>query len=64
MIKKAGFRIIRINPDKDNFDIDDKIGDIQVFISNSNKKLTEKSTEKYLIEDTEKLNKIVKQLCV
>ena len=57
-------KIIRINPDKKFFDIDDEIGDIQVFISNSNKKLTKESTKKSLIEDTEKLNKMVKQLRV
>ena len=38
-INEAGFKIIRINPDKENFYIDDEIGENQVFISNSNKKL-------------------------
>ena len=62
--KKTGFEIIRINPDKENFDMFDEIGKIQSFISNSNKRLIEQSTKKPLIDDTEKLAKIVKQLCV
>ena len=49
-IKKAGINIIRINPDKENFDIDDEIGEIQYFIYESGKKLAEKSTKKSLIE--------------
>ena len=57
--KETGFEIIRINPDKD-----DEIGKIQSFISNSNKRLIEQSTKTSLIDDTEKLAKIVKQLCV
>ena len=61
--EETGFEIIRINPDRENFDIFDEIGKIQRFISNSNKKLTEESTKKSLIDDTEKLTRIVKQLC-
>ena len=41
--EETGFEIIRINPDKENFDIFDEIGKIQEFISDSNKKLTKKS---------------------
>ena len=63
-IKKAGINIIRINPDKENFDIDDEIGEIQYFIYESGKKLAEKSTKKSLIEDSEKMTKMFKQLCV
>ena len=63
-IKKAGINIIRINPDKENFDIDDEIGEIQDFIYESGKKLAEESTKKSLIEDSEKMTKIFKQLCV
>ena len=41
MIKeKTEFEIIRINLDKENFDIDDVIGKIQVFISDTNITLT------------------------
>ena len=38
--EETGFEIIRINPDKENFDVFDKIGKIQTKNSNSNKKLT------------------------
>ena len=62
--EETGFEIIRINPDRESFDIFDEIGKIQRFISNSNKKLTEESTTKSLINDTEKLTRMVKQLCV
>ena len=62
--EETGFEIIGINPDRENFDIFDEIGKIQKFISNSNKKLNEESTTKSLINDTEKLTRMVKQLCV
>ena len=35
--KRLDLKIIRINPDKKNFNIFDKIGKIQSFISKSNK---------------------------
>ena len=41
--EETGFKIIRINPDKKNFDIFDEIGKIQEFISDSNKILAKKS---------------------
>ena len=44
--EETEFEIIRINPDKENFDIHDEIGKIKVFISDSNKKLTEEPTRK------------------
>ena len=62
-IKIARINIIRINPDKENFDIDDEIGKIQDFIYESGKKLAEESTKKSLIEDSEKMTKVFKQLC-
>ena len=62
--EETRFKIIRINCGKGNFDIFDEIGKIQVFISNSYKKLTKESTKKSLIDDTKKLTKMVKQLCV
>ena len=40
-IKKAGINIIRINPDQENFDIDDVTGEIQGFIYESGKKLVD-----------------------
>ena len=63
-IKKARINIIRINPDKENFDIDDEIGEIQDFIYESGKKLVEELTKKSLIENSEKMAKMFKQLCV
>ena len=60
-IKKAGINIIRINPDEENFDIDNEIGEIQDFIYESGKKLAEESTKKSLTEDSEKMTKMFKQ---
>ena len=37
--EETGFHIIRINPDKENFDIDNEIGKIQDFIYESGIKL-------------------------
>ena len=39
--KETGSKIIRINPGKENFDIDDEISEIQDFIDKSGKKLAE-----------------------
>ena len=41
--KKAGFTIMRINPDKENFDINEEIGRIINHIIESTKKLAEES---------------------
>ena len=62
--EETGFEIIRINPEKENFDIDDEIGKIQVFISDSKKKLTKESTKNEMLNDAEEMTKMVKQLCV
>ena len=62
--EETGFKIIRINPDKENFDILDEIDKIQDFICESGIKLGEQSTQKSLIEDGEKMTKMVKQLCI
>ena len=43
--KKAGFKIIRINPDKEDFDVFDEIGRIQNFIIELTKKITKQSTK-------------------
>ena len=53
-IKKAGINIIRVNPDKENFDIDDEIGEMQDFINESSFKLGEQSVKNKIIEDSEK----------
>ena len=49
--KESGFTIIRINPDKENFDIFVEIGKIQNYIVESTKKITKKSTKKSIIDD-------------
>ena len=55
IIKKENrFEIIRINPEKENFDIFDEIGKIQSFISKSNKRLIEQPSKKSLVDDTKK----------
>ena len=61
--EETGFEIIRINPEKENFDILDEIGEIQVFICNSNKKLTEELTKNKITDYAEKSTRIIKQLC-
>ena len=63
-IKKARINIIRINPDKENIDIDNEIGEIQDFINESSIKLGEQSAKNKIIEDSEKVTKLIKQLCV
>ena len=62
--RETGFKIIRINPYRENFDIFDEIGEIQSFIIESTKKITEQSTKKSLVDDAEKLSKMVKNLCL
>ena len=57
VIKNVGFKIIRINPDKEDLDNFDGISEIQDFINESCQKLT-----KELVEVTEKLNIAAKQL--
>ena len=41
MKKETGFKIIRINPDKENFDIFDEMGKVKSFIIESTKRITE-----------------------
>ena len=52
--EETGFHIIRINPDKENFDINDEIGEIQAFISKSSFKLGEELAKNKTVEDSEK----------
>ena len=59
-IKKAGITLIRINPDKKDFDIDDEISEIQDFIYESGIKLGEQLEKNKIIEDLERSVKIVK----
>ena len=48
--KELGFKFIRVNSVKENFNIFVEIGKIQNYITESTKKLTEKSTIKSLID--------------
>ena len=55
--KETGFAIIRINPDKENFDIFVEIGKIRNYIVESTKKLAKESTKKSIIDDVKKVLK-------
>ena len=55
-IKKTWIKTIRINPDSEKFNIQTEIGKIYIYSNESNKKLTEESTKKSLI------NKISRRL--
>ena len=59
-IKKAGITLIRINPNKEDFDIDDEISEIQDFIYESGIKLGKQLEKNKIIEDLERSVKIVK----
>ena len=54
--KKTWIKTIRINPDSEKFNIQTEIGKIYIYSNESNKKLTEESTKKSLI------NKISRRL--
>ena len=60
VIKEAAIKLIRINPDKKDFDIDDEIGEIQDFIYKSGVKLGEQSEKHKIVEDLERTTKIIK----
>ena len=63
VIKEAGITLIRINPDKkNNFDTDDEIGEIQDFCNKFSFKLGKQSAINKIVEDTENLAKMAKQL--
>ena len=62
VMKEAGITLIRINPDKKNFDNDDEIGEIQDFINKSSFKLGKQSVINKIVEDTEIVAKVAKQL--
>ena len=59
-IKRFGITLIRINPDKEAFDIFIKIGEIQDFIYEFALKLGEKLKGNKMIEDLERSLKITK----
>ena len=60
VLENAGFKIIRINPYKKDFNIFDGISEIQDFIYESCKKMTKELNKKSLVELTEKLNTVAK----
>ena len=59
-IKNADITLIRINPDKESFDIFDEISEIQDFIYKSGIKLSEQLNKNKIIEDLERSIKIIK----
>ena len=59
IIKNLGTTLIRINPDKEGFDIFIKIGEIQDFIYESGLKIGEELKKNKMIEDLEKSLRII-----
>ena len=59
-IKNTGITLIRINPDKEGFDIFYEISEIQDFIYESGIKLGEELKKNEIIEDLERSVKIIK----
>ena len=59
-IKNLGITLIRINPDKEGFDIFDEISEIQSFVYESGLKIGQELKKKKIIEDLEKSLKIIK----
>ena len=60
VIKEAGITLIRINPDKENFDVDDEIGEIQDFIYKSSFNLGRQSPTNKIVENADNLAKMAK----
>ena len=52
--KELGCKFIRINPDKENFNVLKAVNEIFRHIKESNKKSTEKSTKKYFVDELSK----------
>ena len=59
-IKNLGISLVRINPDKEGFDLFDEISEIQDFIYESGLKLSEELKKNKIIEDLERSLKIIK----
>ena len=62
--KKLNCKFIRINPAKENFDVFNEIGRIQVFISESNKKSLIKKISDRLLELEFKSDNSIKTMCL
>ena len=61
---KLSCKFIRINPDEENLNISKVKNKTFRHIKKSLKKSSEEPTKDKMVEDTERLNKMVKQLCV
>ena len=59
-MKNAGITLIRINPDKEGFDIFNERGEIQSFNYESGIKIGEELKTNKMIEDLERSLKIIK----
>ena len=53
-----------MNPDEENFEISKVNNKIFRHIKKSHEKLNEEPTKNKMVEDTKRLNKMVKQLCI
>ena len=60
-IKNKSITLIRINPDKEGFNIFIKIDEIQDFISESGLKIGKELKENRIIEDLERSAKLIKK---
>ena len=60
IIKNLGITLIRINPEKEGFDIIDEISEIQDFIFESGLKIGEELKKNNIIEDIERSVRIIK----
>ena len=59
-VKGLGITLIRINPDKEGFDIFDEISEIQYFIYESGLKIGEELKKNKIVEDLERSVRIIK----
>ena len=59
-VKGLGITLIRINPDKEGFDIFDEISEIQDFIYESGLKIGEELKKNKIVEDLERSVRIIK----
>ena len=60
IIKTLGITLIRINPDKEGFDIADEISEMQNFVYESALKIREELKKNKMIEDLERSVKLIK----
>ena len=60
IIKNAGITLVRVNPDKEEFDIFDEISEIQDSIYESGLRIGEELKKNKITEDFERSIKIIK----